>query len=99
MKNITSRCVIWFTFWLLLVALLAPGCVEQKSRFAGLKMNLGNLPRLSDAKTRSISPESFTGEKGKGGMATKGTGARAARELGQGWKVSPSIPVPSSISG
>ena len=32
-------------------------------------MNMGNLYRLSDAKTRSISPENFTGEKGKGGMA------------------------------
>src|SRR5690606_35620659 len=29
--------------------------------------------------------------KGKGGMATEGTGAHAARELVQGWKVSPSI--------
>lgn len=91
MKKITSKCVIWFTFWLLLVGILTPGCVEQKSRFNGLKMNLGNLPRLSDAKTRSISPESFTGEKGKGGMATEGTGTGPARELGQGWKVSPSV--------
>jgi hypothetical protein len=54
-------------------------------------MNLGNLSRLSHAKTRSISPENFTGEKGKGGMATEGTGASCARELGQGWKISPSI--------
>lgn len=36
--------------------------------FNGLDMNMGNLSRLSDAKTRSISPENFTGEKGKGGM-------------------------------
>ncbi len=55
--------------------------------FNGLGMNLGNLSRLSSAKTRSISPENFTGEKGKGGMATEGTGARCARDLGQGWKV------------
>jgi len=32
-------------------------------------MNMGNLYRMSDAKTRSISPENFTGTKGKGGMA------------------------------
>lgn len=50
-----------------------------------------NLYRLSDAKTRSISPENFTGEKGKGAMATDGTGSRPSRELGQGWKVSPSV--------
>ncbi len=63
----------------------------QTEEFDGLTMNLGSLPRLSSAQTRSISPENFTGEKGKGGMATEGTGARAARELGQGWKVSPSV--------
>jgi len=59
--------------------------------FNGLGMNLGNLSLLSSAKTRSISPENFTGEKGKAGMATEGTGAGCARDLGQGWKISPSI--------
>jgi hypothetical protein len=63
------------------------------STFNGLDMGLGNLIRLSDAKTRSISPENFTGEKGKAGMATEGTGAQCARDLGQGWKVSPSVEV------
>lgn len=61
--------------------------------FNGLGMHLGNLSRLSNAKTRSISAENFTGEKGKGGMATEGTGAQAARDLGQGWKVSPSVSI------
>src|SRR3989475_1716884 len=61
--------------------------------FNGLNMGLGNLSRLSRAKTRSISAENFTGEKGRAGMATEGTGAIAARELGRGWKVSPSINV------
>lgn len=61
------------------------------SDFNGLGMGLGNLSKVSKAKTRSISAENFTGEKGKGGMATEGTGAEAARDLGQGWKVSPSI--------
>ena len=60
-------------------------------RFDGLGVHLGNLSRLSTAETRSISAENFTGEKGGGGRATEGTGADAARELGQGWKVSPSI--------
>ncbi|GHO46533.1 glycoside hydrolase family 172 protein [Ktedonospora formicarum] len=59
--------------------------------FNGLGMGLGNLSRLSNAKTRSINAENFKGEKGKAGMATEGTGAGPARELGQGWKVSPSI--------
>ncbi|MCY2996367.1 MAG: DUF2961 domain-containing protein [Planctomycetota bacterium] len=59
--------------------------------FNGLGLSLGNLSRLSNARTRSISPENFTGEKGQGGMATEGTGAGPARDLGRGWKVSPSV--------
>ena len=62
-----------------------------RGRFNGLNMNMGNLYRLSNAQTRSISPENFTGEKGKAGMATEGTGKRCAAELGQGWKISPSV--------
>jgi hypothetical protein len=61
------------------------------SQFNGLDLHVGNLFRLSSAQTRSISPENFTGEKGRAGMATEGTGAHAARGLGQGWKISPSI--------
>ncbi len=52
--------------------------------FNGLGMGLHNVSRLSAAKTRSISAENFMGEKGKAGMATEGTGARAAQDLGQG---------------
>lgn len=65
--------------------------VEAQQKFNGLDVNLGNLYRTSDAKTRSISPENFNGEKGKGGLATTGTGAGPSRELGQKWKVSPSV--------
>ncbi|GJQ20177.1 MAG: hypothetical protein HBSIN02_05320 [Bacteroidia bacterium] len=61
--------------------------------FNGLGMGMGTLSRLSRAETRSISPENFTGEKGKGGMAREGTGMNAARELGRGWKISPSVKV------
>jgi len=66
------------------------------AEFSGLGMHMGNLARLSRAVTRSISPENFDGAKGKGGMATEGTGASCARGLGadgsgRGWKVSPSI--------
>lgn len=71
-------------------------------QFDGLNMNLSNLSRVSDAKTRSISPENFSGEKGKGGMAdpVKDKGKRnvanaadEARELGTGWKVNPFITI------
>ncbi len=79
-------------FLLCVVVLAASGCKEAQMS-NGLDMGLGRLHMLSDAQTRSISPENFTGEKGKGGMATEGTGSHAAREMGQGWKVSPSIVV------
>jgi len=70
------------------------GGVKDKAvnkKFDGLNMGLGNLYRISDAQSRSISPENFTGEKGKGGMSTNGLALNAARDLGQGWKVSPYI--------
>jgi hypothetical protein len=58
-----------------------------------LSVNLENIFRLDDVQSRSISPENFTGEKGKAGMAVHGNGEHASRELGQGWKVSPSITI------
>jgi len=59
---------------------------------------LGSLSRLSTALSRSISPENFNGRKGEGGKATEGTGAVCARELGQGWKISPSIHIPGAAT-
>ena len=57
--------------------------------YHGLGASLGTLSRLSHAQSRSISPENFSGEKGAGSLATEGTGANAARDLGVGWKISP----------
>jgi len=73
----------------------------QQYPYNGLNSNMGNLYQLSNAKTRSISPENFTGEKGKGGMADpkdKGkpntaNAASAARDLGQTWKVNPFVTI------
>ena len=83
------------TFLTLLFATLPHSQAQKKGGYDGLDSNLGNIFTLSDAKTRSISPENFTGEPGKGGMAEigNGTGSNAARELGQGWKVSPSVKI------
>ena len=71
---------------------------NSQEKFNGIDSSMGDLYRLSDAKTRSISPENFTGEKGKGGMADPKNEERnvanarhAARDLGQGWKVNPFI--------
>ena len=63
----------------------------QEVRHNGLDNNLNNLYRVANAKTRSISPEQLTGEKGKGGMAKEGVASEAARDLGQGWKVNPFV--------
>jgi hypothetical protein len=81
-----------FAFLGLLLALPAAGW-SQSAQYDGVTNSLNNIYRMSDARTYSISPENPTGEKGKGGAATEGTGANASRELGQGWKVSPSIDV------
>lgn len=56
-------------------------------------MQINDLSTLDQAESRSISPENFSGDKGKGGMATTGTGAKFSRDLGQGWKVSPSVEI------
>ncbi|MFB5944525.1 glycoside hydrolase family 172 protein [Albibacterium profundi] len=85
---------------LLLLGLVAFCFASAQEKFNGLDMNMGNLSKLSDAQTRSISPENFTGEKGRGGMADpekhKGqrnvaNSALQARELGIGWKVNPYV--------
>jgi hypothetical protein len=73
---------------------------QESGKFNGLDMNLSNLSKLSDARSRSVSPENLTGEKGKGGMTdpainkgqrNRANSASAARDLGTGWKVNPFI--------
>ncbi|MCX6569647.1 MAG: DUF2961 domain-containing protein [Candidatus Aminicenantes bacterium] len=78
-------------------ALPGPGLgspAQDDKKFNGIGTGLGNLSRLSKAQTRSISPENFTGEKGKAGMSTDGPAMKSARDLGQGWKISPYVRVP-----
>jgi hypothetical protein len=82
----------------LMFAVFATAASQQSDKdkgFSGLGMGLGNLSRLSKAQTRSVSPENFTGEKGKAAMSTDGPALSAARDLGQGWKVSPYVRVPA----
>ena len=54
---------------------------------------LSSLPELSNAKSRSITAENPTGEKGKGARAIPNEG-NPASSLGKGWKVSPCITLP-----
>lgn len=95
-KKAMTKFILLFISLLLNVFAFA----QTKPAFSGLDMNMGNLSRLSDAKTRSISAENITGEKGKGGMADpvkdKGkknaaNSAAQAADLGIGWKVNPYI--------
>lgn len=76
----------------------------QAQNFNGLDMGMGNLYKVSKAKTRSLSPENFNGAKGGGGMAdpvtdkdvrNKAVSAYAASGLGKGWKVNPCIDINS----
>jgi len=84
----------------LVLMLSAPAALRAQTASDGGSLldtiggGLGSLYRTSNAQSRSISPENMTGAKGAGGMATTGNGAHASRELGQTWKVSPSITVP-----
>jgi Protein of unknown function (DUF2961) len=83
------RSKVFIMLWLALSAQRI--ALAQEGTHDGLTNDLSNLYRVSKAKTRSISPENFTGGKGKGGMAIEGTASREARDLGQGWKVNPYI--------
>jgi len=79
-----------YPFALMVLAIcLGPALSAADEPFNGLDLNLGNLDRISSAQSRSISAENYTGEKGKASMAAAGSGSKAARDLGQGWKVSP----------
>ena len=88
------------TIFISLIMLAFVACnSNQNQSFNGLELNMGNLHRLSDAETRSISAENFTGEKGKGGMAipdpeaprNTANSSLSAMHLGQGWKINPYI--------
>lgn len=54
-------------------------------------MDMKNLSKITNAQTRSVSPENITGEKGMGGKTplAEGSARHAARDLGTGWKVNP----------
>ena len=62
-----------------LFAMLQNGLLAQT--FDGLDNNLSNLYRMSDAKTRIISPENLTGDNVKGGKANLGEGATSHLSL------------------
>jgi hypothetical protein len=65
-----------------------------------MDINLSNVFQKRNAVSRSLSAENVGGEKGQGGMATAETSlhtgcAKCARDLGQGWKLSPCLRLPA----
>ena len=86
--------------WAVLALVLGLGLTAAHGNddWVGLQPGLGTLPLLGQGRTRSVTAENPTGEKGKGGMAipdpnqpNRPAGAAAADALGQGWKVRPFI--------
>jgi len=70
---------------------------DHATSFNGLGCQMGNLSRLSDAESRSISAENPDGAKAGGARATEGTGADCARDLGRGWKIAPSVRIEPGV--
>ena len=71
-KLITSFKTNCMKKYFALLIFFCPFVLFAQQPYNGIDANLSNIYRLSNAQTRSISPENFTGEKGKGGMATVG---------------------------
>jgi hypothetical protein len=107
MENLFAMNIRRF-FLVLSVPLIAglAGCRSPSPRttasspFPALTGGLASLPVLTQVQTRSISAENLTGAKGQGGMALPNpsepkpaASARAADDLGQGWKVRPFLRV------
>jgi hypothetical protein len=65
---------------------------------ATMPLDARSIARLRNVTTRSISPENLDGAKSGGGRASEGTGANAARDLGVGWKISPSVIIGSGAT-
>jgi hypothetical protein len=86
--------------WIVLIIVSSFQIVLAQANATVSGFDLANLPNLTNGRTRSISAENLTGAKGMGGMAVPNpkepfpaASARAADDLGQGWKVKPFLRV------
>lgn len=96
----TYSTLVNITVWIAVGLVLGCASGTKTKWVAGPAWGLGTLPLLSDEKTRSLSAENPDGAKGRGGMAIPNpsepkpaASARAADDLGQGWKVRPFLRV------
>ncbi len=99
MQTSNIKSFIIFSFVVASFGVLLTGCNAVRPP---AQMGLAGLSVLDNTRTRSISAENRTGEKGKGGMAIPdpselkpAASARAADSLGQEWKVKPFLRVNS----
>lgn len=69
----------------------------MQNKFNGIVNGMNDLSRLSDALSRSVSPENLNGMPGEGGKCPleSGNARNAAGDLGIGWKVNPFIIIKS----
>lgn len=84
----------------LLSALACASCTSAPAETMPPAPGVHALFLLSDAQSRSISPENLTGGKGMGGRTPleQASAKAAAAELGAGWKVNPYINIPAGTS-
>ena len=68
------------------------GCGGVKCSRSAIPGDLNTLCLLSDAESRSISPENLTGERGGGAKEVPDEDSKAYR-LGKGWKVRPCVTI------
>jgi hypothetical protein len=61
--------------------------MSNLNNFTGAYMHMGNIMKLSTARTRSICPENVYGEKGEGGMAEISAEPQPdVAKIGQAWE-------------
>ena len=94
MKIRSKSLVVGALFVAVSAALLTvvSGCSRAKYSRSAIPGDLNTLCLLSDAESRSISPENLTGERGGGAKEVPNEDSKAYR-LGKGWKVRPCVTI------
>lgn len=72
-------------------ALMVMACKKQEPESSYVVPGMNNLYMVSDAESRSISPENLTGEKGNGGRISAEEGNAKGAAAKYGWKTNPYI--------
>lgn len=94
MKNRSKSLIVGALFVAVSAAFLSvvSGCSGAKYSRSAIPGDLNTLCLLSDAESRSISPENLTGERGGGAKEVPDEDSKSYR-LGKGWKVRPCVTI------